>query len=448
MCFKIGMLNKTAGITIGTFPQMFEQMIDSTTIREIGREHHSGLGAPSRLSLETLIQGSVYHECGWNRTGTLGEHLRELSGRAVAESSLSERKQTLDGRVFVEVMDAALQPIADARQHPKAFYHGMRLLGVDGYEVSLPNTNAVSHGMKKAKSRRGKAAFAKMRTVVLSELGLHNPIAAAIGGEQESEMELARPLLQRVPPGSLSLGDRYYGVGVCISALMPLYQQRGSCFLFRARDDLNSRLLDLYADGSRRVEVNTPNGTIQVREILGKILTRSGQWVSVRLWTNLMDARKHPAKQLLKLYSVRWEQEIATDELKNKLGTGPLLKSQTPHTAVQEVAALIMAQGIVARIRSSVATHGVVPTLRVSFGKTLRHMQAIFLVAALGVGIFSQAQIKAFAAKARSNILHQLTKPRRKRSCQRAVRQPVSKWPRLIRKKYHHGDTFAVVSPI
>jgi hypothetical protein len=442
------MLNKTAAISIETFPKIFEQMIDSTTIRAIGQEHHSGLGAPSHLSLEALIGGSVYHEFQGVGTGTLGEHVRELSGRAVAESSLSERRQTLDERVFVKVMDAALKQIADARRHPQAFYHGMRLLGVDGYEVSLANTEAVARGMKKSKSRRGKAAFAKMRTVVLSELGLHNPIAANIGREQESEMELARPVLERVPPGSLSIGDRYYGVGACISGLIPVYQQRGSFFLFRVRDNLNSHLLDIHADGSRRVEINTPQDSIQVREILGRILTRSGKWVAVRLWTNLMDTRKHPAKQLLKLYSSRWEQEIATDELKNKLGTGPLLKSQTPHTAVQEVAALIMAQGIVARIRSSVATQGKIPTLRVSFGKTLRHMQALFLMAALGGGIFSQAQFEAVAAKARSNILRQLTKPRRKRSCQRAVRQPVSKWPRLMKKKYHYGDTFAIVSPI
>jgi len=425
---------------------MFEQMITSETISEIGREYHSGRGAPSKIPVETLIRSCVYHE--FQGRATLGEHLHELSGQTAAESTLAERKQTMDEQVFVKVMDVALKPLADKRKHRDAFYHGMRLLGVDGYEVSLPNTEAVARGMKKAKSRRGKAAFAKMRTVVLSELVLHNPIAAAIGGEQESEMELARPLLQRVPPGSLSLGDRYYGVGVCISALMPLYQQRGSCFLFRARDDLNSRLLDLYADGSRRVEIDTPNGKIQVREILGKILTRSGQWVSVRLWTNLMDARKHPAQQLLKLYSVRWEQEIATNELKNKLGTGPLLKSQTPHTAVQEVAAMIMAQAMVVRMRSSVATQGKVSTLQVSFDKTLRHTQFLFLLAALGEGIFSQAQFKACAAKAQSNLLYQLTKPRRKRSCQRAVRQPVSKWPRLMRKKYTHGDTVAVISPI
>ena len=425
---------------------MFEQMIDSKAIAEIGQEHHSGLGAPSKLALADLIRGSVYHE--FQGVGTLGQHMRELNGKRVAESSLSERRQVLDGRVFVRVMDASLKPIADEHRHPHAFYHGLRLLGIDGFDASLANTEAVARGMKKARSRRGKAAFAKMRTVVLGELGVHNPLAAAIGGEQESEMALARPVLARVPPDSLTLGDRYYGVGACISALMPLYQQRGSFFLFRVRDNLKSQLLDLFADGSRRVEVTTPEGTIQIREILGKILTRSGQWVSVRLWSNLMDARKHPAKQLLKLYSTRWELEIATDELKNKLGAGKLLKSQTPHTAVQEVAALIMAQAIVARIRSAVATQGKAPTLRVSFAKTLRHMQALFLLVALGGDLLTNAQLKGIAVRIQCNILNQLTKPRRKRSCPRAVRQPVSKWPRLMKKKYHHGDTIAIVSPI
>lgn len=427
---------------------MFEQMIKAETICEIGREYHSGLGAPGRFPLETLIQGSVYHELQGMGMGTLGEHVRELSGEKVAESSLSDRKQNLDERVFVKVMDAALKPMADEGLHPQAFYRGMRLMGIDGYEVSLANTEAMGRKMKKAGSRRGKAAFAKMRVVVLSELGLHHPVVARIGGEQESEMELAREALERVPSGSLLLGDRYYGVGTCISKWMPLKEKTGSFFLFRVRDNLKSRLLDLYADGSRRVEVETSQGTIQLREIPGKILTRSGKRVKVRLWTNLMDARKHPGKRLLKLYAQRWEMEIAIDELKNKIGKGSLLKSQTPHTAVQEVAAMIMAQAIVARIRSSAASHQSIPTLQVSFKKTLRYMQALFLLAALGEKVVSHAQFQSVIDKAINNLLGQLSKPRRNRSCQRAVRQPVSKWPRLRKKIYHQGEILHFVNPI
>ena len=55
------------------------------------------------------------------------------------------------------------------------------------------------------------AAFAKVGVAVLVELGLHNPIAAAIGPKDESEMVLSRQLLDRLPEKSLLISDRYYG---------------------------------------------------------------------------------------------------------------------------------------------------------------------------------------------------------------------------------------------
>jgi hypothetical protein len=45
--------------------------------------------------------------------------------------------------------------------------------------------------VRKTKSRRGRGAFAKMATSVLLELGLHNPLAAAIGRQGQSEWALA-----------------------------------------------------------------------------------------------------------------------------------------------------------------------------------------------------------------------------------------------------------------
>ena len=53
--------------------------------------------------------------------------------------------------------------------------------------------------MPKAKSRRGKAAFAKIVTGVLLEAGLHNPLAAAIGHCGQSEWSLAMSLLAQIP---------------------------------------------------------------------------------------------------------------------------------------------------------------------------------------------------------------------------------------------------------
>jgi hypothetical protein len=89
--------------------------------------------------------------------------------------------------------------IAAEARHPEAFYQGLRLCGIDGSTFSVTNTPQVKQRMKKARSRRGRAAFPKVGVAVLVELGLHNPLAAALGPDGESEMVLANRPGRRNP---------------------------------------------------------------------------------------------------------------------------------------------------------------------------------------------------------------------------------------------------------
>ena len=141
----------------------------------------------------------------------------------------------------------------------------------------------------------------------------------------------------------------------------------------------------------------------------------------------------------MRLYAQRWEQEVATDELKNRLQRGELLRSQTVGTAVQELTALVLAQALVARVRTVAAGRGRVPTLRVSFGKTLRMLQMLWPVLEASVGLLSRRQQAALIRRLEQRLLRQLTGPRRERTYPRAVRQPVKKWPRLQRNRYQRG---------
>jgi hypothetical protein len=52
-----------------------------------------------------------------------------------------------------------------------------------------------------ARSRRGRAAFPKVGVAVMVELGLHNPLAAALGTKGESEMVLAKRVGFELFPG-------------------------------------------------------------------------------------------------------------------------------------------------------------------------------------------------------------------------------------------------------
>ena len=63
-----------------------------------------------------------------------------------------------------------------------------------------------------------RAAFAKITTGVLLELGLHNPLAAAIGRSGQSEWALALELLAQVPKQALLLADRLHGCAAFVAA--------------------------------------------------------------------------------------------------------------------------------------------------------------------------------------------------------------------------------------
>src|SRR5208283_5127595 len=150
----------------------------------------------------------VFHTVA--EAGTLAQHVKQLTGKNITDGALAQRRALLPATVFEELMAAALKPKADPLRHPDAFYHGLRLCGVDGSLFSITNTPQVKKQMRKARSRRGRAAFPKVGAVVMVELGLHNPLAAALGADGESEMVLAQRVLSAQPPKSLLISDRYY----------------------------------------------------------------------------------------------------------------------------------------------------------------------------------------------------------------------------------------------
>ena len=176
------------------------------------------------------------------------------------------------------------------------------------------------------------------------ELGLHNPLAAALGAKGESEMVLAKQVLAAQPAQSLLLNDRYYGVGEVLVGL-PAEEERH--FLVRVKINLKRRFLEAYPDGSALVEIRAGKQTRLVREIVGRVQRGGrGAGTTVRLWTSLLDWRRHPAAELLALYARRWEQEVFYKELKVDTRSTPYLQSHTPLTAMQEIAALILAYAV------------------------------------------------------------------------------------------------------
>ena len=413
------------------FPALFRQFVSTAVLRGLFRVCGPQRRCPTRLSGPELIMGMVFH--GLAGAGTLGQHVRELTGQAISDSALSQRRQALHWQIFESILEAALKPKADPAQHPQAFYQGLRLCGLDGSRFSVANTPQIKKEMDKATSRRMKAAFAKVGVAVMVELGIHNPIAAAIGAKDESERVLAERLLDQLPERSLLIADRYYGVPKMLATLREMHPRGRREFLVRVRANIRSKVIEAYADGSAWVEVQSEGTKLLVREIAGRVRRGRGVWSEVRLWTSLLDWRRHGAQEMLGLYARRWEQEGFYRELKVDMRSAELLQSHTPLTAAQEVAALILGYALLVEERIKAAGVGQTEVLRISFLKTLEVVRGLWRFLETTDGILTAQQVRTTVRRTMRKIAYMAIPKRRQRSCPRAVRQPVSSWPRLLK---------------
>jgi hypothetical protein len=386
--------------------------------------------------LTALLPALTFHVM--QGPGSLAEHFLQLFGEPLADSSWADRRARLPWDIFAELMRRVLRPQATRRLRD-AFWQGWRLVALDGTQFSLTNTPQILATTVKARTRRGRAAFAKITTVVLVELGLHNPLAAAIGRRGQSEWALALSLVAQLPKRALVLADRLYGCPAFAAQLQAACARVGSHFLLRARRNLTAQVVTRLADGSRiiRVAVRAPGRPAQivqwleVRELRVQVGRPGGRAHDLRLWTSLTDPATAPAIALAQLYAQRWEHELYFREIKRQLRRTDVLQSHTVETAAQEIAALVLASALLATERKR-AAGGQVPPLRVSFAKLLALVQPMWLAIDLGDGLLSDAQLTQMLKRGYARLRQCLSPPRRARSCPRAVRQPMTAWPRLL----------------
>jgi hypothetical protein len=394
-------------------------------------------GRKPRVPVNQLLQALTFHVM--QGAGTLSEHFFELFQEPLANSSWSDRRIRLPWAVFADLMRRALRPIAARRRHREAFWRGWRLTALDGTQYSVTNTPQITATTTKARSRRGRAAFAKITVNVLLELGLHNPLAAGIGRQGESEWELARRLLAQLPRRVVLLGDRLYGVPAFLVHALAACQRVGSHLLFRIPRHLTAQVLTRLPDGSRRIRVavrekGRPSHIerwLELREIRARVGRPGFRAQELRLWTSLLSPRTAPAKELAQLYAARWEHELYFRDAKRVLRQTDVLQSHTVITAAQEIAAIILATALLARERARAAA-GQVPVLRVKFGVVLAVVRSMWFYLGPCEDLLTARQKDRIVQRGDALMRRCVTATRRSRTNPRAVRQPIRKWPRLM----------------
>jgi len=323
-------------------------------------------GVPPRVVLGVLVVGLL-----WG--GGAGPATPPV--RVASKAAISQARTRLGADPLKRLWEETAQPLAQAGT-AGAFYHGLRLVAIDGTTLDVPATKANTAHFGKPGASRGQAAFPQVRLVGLVETGAHALLAAALGPYKTGEQTLAKEVMPKLTADMLCLADRLFPS----FSLWQLAGQTGAQLLWRVRANYRLPVETALADGSYLSTFYASTGErarkangVRVR-VIEYTLENQPKGETYRLMTTLLDPLAAPAAELAALYPERWEMEGILDELKTHLRGGQMvvLRSKTPALVEQELYGLLLAHRAVRTLMSRAARGAQIDPDRLSFTHSVR----------------------------------------------------------------------------
>ena len=140
------------------------------------------------------------------------KHARRLRAGETSpgRSNLCMARRRLGVAPVRHLFGQVVRPLARP-ETPGAFYHGLRLMGIDGVVLDVPDSaaNAAAFGRPSA-GPRGDGAFPQVKKLSLVELGTHAEVAFVVRPGGSDERAMVAGLLGHLMPGMLLLLDRAF----------------------------------------------------------------------------------------------------------------------------------------------------------------------------------------------------------------------------------------------
>jgi len=371
-------LDRLAGLEKVIPPEAIRQALKAT-----GRSNPRACKLPHEVMMGVVLAMGLLTHLPIRQVFKHSRRLRP-GEKTPCRSSLCEARRRLGAEPVQSLHQHIVRPLATP-DTPGAFYHGLRRMAFDGTVMDAPDSEANAVAFERSSGSRGKGAFPQVRKVSLVELGTHVEVAIAIGGWQDDERTLARQLWDRIPPDTLLLEDRGFFSYDDWKAL----DSRGVKLLVRVKNQLILEPFQRLSDGSYLAKIypssydrDKDRNGIVVRVIAYKLddPQRGGHAEQHRIVTNLLDAERDPAFELICDYHERWEEELTFDEQKThhdpRRAEKPAnLRSETPAGVRQELYALSLAHFVVRSLMLQAAQPLNLDVDRLSFTGCFRILQ-------------------------------------------------------------------------
>lgn len=297
---------------------------------------------PSRVGVYFLVAMCLFPEVGyrlvWDKmTCALGGVLPAPSAKGLRD---------LRRRVGCAPMKALFEVVAGALAQPRTpgVRFGLyRTVSFDGCgSIKLPDTERNRAWL----GRCPHGGYPQIELMTLVETGTRAVIGAVFGPTREGETSYATRLLQHLGPGMLVLWDRGFDGNDFLAAVHATGAQVVGRINSRRRPPVLQPLTDSsYLSVIGGVPVRIIEATVGVTCSDGSSFESS-----YRLMTTLLDARRHPADRLVRLYHERWEHESAYYALRHTILNGRILRSGDRFGVEQEMWALLVLYQLLRRV--------------------------------------------------------------------------------------------------
>jgi hypothetical protein len=304
-----------------------------------------------------LQQMKILHQqsgVGSKRRGRPNLYISRLPKSKVKEVSDNTAAYTkARGRLDIELVKKVFVYSTDFKELNGKKWHGMHVAVTDGTYFQMQDTEELR---KKYYVKEGDEAYPQGILQTILWQGSGQVMDFQIGTRHQSELELVKPLIKKLPTGNLLLADDLYNT----YAIFCLIQKRGCHIIVPGKRDRNYTVIKKKSDGDEIVELcktrkpewlsNEEWGQLENTITMRRISYVSPEdehkdWV---LYTTLTD-EKIKKEEIIFKYATRWDIEITIREIKTIMGIN-IARSKTEDMVIKEITIALTAYNMIRKI--------------------------------------------------------------------------------------------------
>ena len=369
-------------VSVGLLTRVFPPDVVDEVIAGCDRTEQRSRSLPARV-MAYFAMGMALHSEGsyedvlalmtdglaWAESGLAGPV------KLPSKSAIFQARDRLGAEPLRGLFDRVARPLATEKT-PGSWLAGRRLVAIDGTTLDVADTVVNDEFFGRPGVSKGeRSAFPQARLVALAECGTHAIFDAEIGPCTTSELGLSKLLVDRLEPGMVLLADR----GFTGFALWQQAAATGADLLWRAKNNVHPRQIEVFDDGSWLGEMRLNNTRLNSEAIVVRVVEyhvddgRDTQMGPLRLFTTMLDPDEVSATELAIAYAQRWEIESTFDELKtHQRGSKMVLRSKSPALVQQEIWGHLCCHYAIRTLMFAAAHAADIDPDRVSFVAALR----------------------------------------------------------------------------